>query len=138
MALFPIVNLFFVYILPFENDRYSYLASAFFFPFLVGFLYYTLNHWAKGLVALILLVHLFFSIKMINNARNAGKVLDGLVDDFEWCASEKVVLLGLPDNYRGLYLYRDLDDDNATSFKESIELFGQQQCDAHIAKHLGT
>lgn len=109
LALAPIITLYFSWILLFENDRYNYFAAAFFIPALI----YTLNHikynWLRiSSIVLYSSLCLFLFGKMISYAHHAGKFENGLVKNFNFEDYKgDIYILGVPDNYQGLYLYRD-------------------------------
>ena len=111
VALAPILTLYFSHTLLWENDRYGYLASAFFIPFLVLLL---LNiPWkpvAKSLLVVWTGFTLFFFARMITHCYNAGKLQHALLDNFKIPdKANDLFILSSPDNYKGLLLFRDYD-----------------------------
>lgn len=107
IALLPIINLFFNYLLWVENDRYGYLASAFFYLLLV-FASFQLPRLYRN-VALIALVGFSSYLLLRTNFywSKSTKLYWSLIEDFDAYQAETVYLLNLPDNMRGIPMFRD-------------------------------
>ena len=111
LSLAPVITLFFSNTLLWENDRYGYLASAFIVPFIILLLYQIpwksirfplMLGWVIGTIV-------FFS-NMIDHCNKAGKLQHALLNTFNVPGeTENIYILGSPDNYRGLYLFRDYE-----------------------------
>ena len=132
IGLAPIVNLFFMWILYYENDRYGYLANIFFIPCI----YILLYQLPKILKFISLSVYTFFIVyffcSMMLHSFNAGKVAHRLLDTFPKIEKDKSYFItSIPDNYRGLYLFRDYTDD-AIAFRESLDLFRNRSQDIEL------
>lgn len=135
MALFPIANLYFMYIMPFQNDRYGFLASIFFYPF-IFLLIFSLPRYLKYIVALlVLMVHIFYGMLNVNKCNEAGQLIDSLISSYKWYDEPEVRLLSLPDNYQGLFLYADYHAGSAETFVEALDLFGSQKVKGHIDEY---
>ncbi|NNE25707.1 MAG: hypothetical protein HKN09_02585, partial [Saprospiraceae bacterium] len=109
ISLAPIITLFFSHAILWENDRYGYLASAFVVPFLLTLIlgipwrrlsYSILIIWAGAT--------LYFFGVMITHCHNAGKLQRDLLVDFKIPEdTNDIYILSSPDNYNGLYIFRD-------------------------------
>lgn len=131
MAIFPIVNLYFMYLVHFENDRYGYFASIFFMPFIFS-LFFGFRPMLKwSLVIIFLSCSFVFGMKRIFDCKTAAEITQGLIDSYEWSDEPNVKLLALPDNYRGVYVFRDLNDGEAETFREALDLFKGRE---HLGK----
>lgn len=119
----PVSNLYYVDIVPIENDRYGYLFSAFLFPSIV-FLFWTLCSSKKYFLYLILGIYVCFSIihktNTINWYNKSSKLTFGLYDSFIWQDKNVIILIDI-DNFKGVKLFRTLGD-MPISFSESLYL----------------
>lgn len=123
-CLAPVVNLFFMWIGYYENDRYGYLFSAFLLPSLV-FLLNSIPNKKLGysILGIFALSNLFYFSLMMKICNEAGHLQKQLLDSFEYEAfTGDIYIAAIPDNYKGLYMFRDYTD-NALAFRESLELF---------------
>jgi len=122
LCLAPIINLYFMWINTFENDRYNYLAACFLILFLV-YLFSAFKTTKYLLPGAFLMVSLILFVKEIRYAAQAGSVLHSLMDSFKFEDREgPIYILSIPENYQGMYMFRDYTDD-ALAFRESLELF---------------
>lgn len=108
MFLFPIVNLFFSHILFFENDRYGYCASAFFYFSVLLLLSMLPSYFSKLAMLAYSGVVMGLGMMMIFNTYQAGRIQHDLLDNLGDYGDKKVVFLSKADNYRGLILFRDV------------------------------
>lgn len=126
LCLAPIINLYFMWINTFENDRYNYLAACFLILFLV-YISSAFKSTKYFLPGAFLVVSLILFTKEIRYASQAGTILHSLLDSFKYEDHEgPIYILSIPENYQGMYMFRDYTDD-ALAFRESLELF----CDIH-------
>ena len=128
MGIFPIVNLFFMYVIQHENDRYSYYALPFFsicVVMLLGRLKYIPRY---TILWLYIILNLVLLSTMINNAKLAGNGSKAMLQNFpcEEAQGKRVFFLGMPDNFNGIYMYRDFGE-HTISFKESLDLLHRNQ-----------
>ena len=124
IVLAPVINLFFMWLLGYENDRYGYLSSAFFVTAVIFLLTSIRSYYLKYfLIAIYSSVLLFFFTKMMGRAQNAGEIEHRLLSSFEFEDHEgDLYILAAPDNYRGLYLFRDYTND-ALALREALDFF---------------
>ncbi len=124
ISIAPVINLYFWWILPYENDRYGYFASPFIIAsivLLIGSVQSQSLRIALGLGFTLLNLSLFAS--MIKTAWEAGVTKDRLIQSFRWeNHAGDIYILGIPDNYNGMYMFRDFTDDGI-AFRESLDLF---------------
>lgn len=120
IALLPVANLFFYFLQWSENDRYGYFAAAFFWMAVVLALS-GLPRWMFSLITTILIVVSgYLLLKMTRIWGDSEKVYAGLVDDFRWYDRKEVIILGSPDNYKGVWILRIIGQDNG--FNEALTL----------------
>jgi len=130
MGIFPIVNLFFMYVIQHENDRYSYFAMPFFCIAIVSILYKLKFVPRYTILTLYLIIHMVLLSSMVKNARFAGEGCKALLENFpcERAEGKRVYFLAIPDNFNGMYMYRDFGE-YTTSFKESMDLLYDPTCE---------
>lgn len=121
-ALLPILNLFFYTTTPIVNDRYGYLASAPFYFGLSTLILWLAKDFGKYILMGIIAIHLYFSIQNTVNGFQAGKVIFSLVQSIEAYKDKKeVVILTVPDNYKGYHIFREIGAPEGLSLRESFE-----------------
>lgn len=128
LALAPILTLYFYWVHPFENDRYGYFASLFFIAFVVALIYKIPNETIRKLVVFLYLgITAFFFVNMIVNANKAAFVQHSLLSSFEVPATnDTIIILGMPDNYNGMYLFRD-HKKNAHILRKSLSMMYEKE-----------
>lgn len=120
IALLPVSNLFFYYLQYSENDRYGYFASGF------GWLAVALilSRLPKIPARLLALGWIALSLHLLLSTNDywakSEKMYDNLVADFRWYDRDEVIILGSPDNYRGVFMFRIIGQING--FNEALEL----------------
>jgi hypothetical protein len=131
LALAPVINLHFNYLLHIENDRYNYLASAFFYPFLILLIHYLPRYLFWGVNLLFLLCSLYF-VQLTNGHWKASTaVYHSLLDTFEVDDAPAVLLLNLPDNLNGAVMFRDYSKGNR-AFRDALYYLKGKSCPATI------
>jgi hypothetical protein len=132
MALIPILSLYFYYITPYANDRYSYVASPFFFLGFILLLYRLSANWRYSVLILYLILNMFHSRNMIKSAVLAGQGLDYSLQNLpcDKLNDKDVFLLGLADNFQGNYYYRSFSDDGDTFVKSMKLFYPERSCEA--------
>ncbi len=120
ISLTPIITLYMVTLMHGENDRYGYLASIFFWM-TVSVLFAALPKRLFYGIALILILISVLLLWQTNRwwCENT-KIYYSLLDDFRWYEKDEVVILNIPDNYQGLYMYRIYNE--PSGFKEALAL----------------
>lgn len=120
IALLPVLNLYFLWVVPYENDRYSYFAAPHFYLFMsAAFIYLLKNRYFFPYV-LYITIHGILLGRMTDVTKQAGNVANGLVSNFNFYDSPEIVFLCIPENLKGAYLFRDYADSNVT-FIETLD-----------------
>ncbi len=118
-ALLPVLNLYFNYLLLVENDRYTYFASLFLMPALAAGLA-ALPRWLSYSLGLIYVLACGWLLyKTTSYWQESAQVQEALMDGFEWTEQSEVYILGMPDNYKGIVLYRDMAEGNR-GFRDAL------------------
>jgi hypothetical protein len=120
IAILPVLNLFFLSVIPFENDRYTYYAAPHFYLMIISLIIYLSKgfHWGI-LIGYIVILGIFLS-QMISTSRQAGNVTNGLVKNFDHYDAEELVFLCIPENLNGAYLFRDYSS-RAITINETLD-----------------
>jgi hypothetical protein len=106
LALAPVITLYFAYTGHSENDRYGYVAAA----LLALALSAALSHLprpaflAAGLLVLGIQVALL--TEHTDRWRQAERLQSALLADYRWADAPEVWVLGMPDSYDGIPLFR--------------------------------
>jgi len=130
ITLLPVLNLYFYSIQHIENDRYGYLASVFGLMFLAFFLFQL----PKFLRYFLLLIYLSTSIFLLVQTNQIWKastaVFYSLLADYRWYEEENVVILNVPDNYQGAYLFRIIG--RKSGFQDALTYIHQKEVKGKI------
>ena len=107
LALLPVVNLYFNYLQYIANDRYGYLASAFFLMALALLLSF-LPKWLQYASALAWIgISMVLLFQTNQHWAQSNQVYRALLQEFNWYDKEEVYILNLPDNMNGAFMFRD-------------------------------
>lgn len=108
LMLVPVLNLDHSFIFEIQSDRYGYIASAFFYPFICLLI---LGLLGKISLYLFFIISFIVSIPLVyeNNSHwgKSGQIALELIGNYPLEAHQKAVVLNLPDNYRGAYCLRN-------------------------------
>ncbi|MCB0556373.1 MAG: hypothetical protein KDD02_22700 [Phaeodactylibacter sp.] len=119
-ALAPAINLYFNYLLYIENDRYGYLASAFFFLGLSSLLS-LLPRWLYLSLSIgFIILSTLFLWRTNQYWKQSTALYYRLMDSFDWYDAPAVYLLNLPDNYQGAVLFRDFSG-QGEAFRDALK-----------------
>jgi len=106
ITLLPVLNLFFYWLQHIENDRYGYLPSVF-GMMLISYLIFQLAKYLRyGLLIIYLITSTFLLYQTNQNWKASTTVFYSLLGNYRWYDAENVVILNVPDNYNGAYLFR--------------------------------
>ncbi len=119
ISLIPVIQLYFTILLNVENDRLGYLSSIFIFLLLVIILADFRPIIRKSLAILFVLFNLFFTIKISHYWHRSTQIYYSYLKDFKANTYENVYLLGVPDNYKGIWMMRMYGRESA--FKEALK-----------------
>lgn len=102
----PIINMFFCIIHQYENNRLGYFFSLLFFQLCFFALYSYVKKGRIVFVALMLTANVFFSFIVARDLKIAGHIYKNCIHTFPKLGNNKAYLLNLPNNYKGIYLFR--------------------------------
>jgi hypothetical protein len=124
LALIPVLNLYFNYLLHIENDRYGYLAGLFFYPAWMALL----SRLPRRLFLALGLLYLFLSAGLLHRTNlywaQSTAVYQALLNDFEAYDQDSCYLLNLPDNLQGAPMFRDFSG-NDRAFADALQYVKQ-------------
>jgi hypothetical protein len=121
IALLPVANLYFYYIDYSENDRYGYFAIPFFWIWVASICGLLKRYLSYSLLIGALIVSSILMKRTTRAWSESNEMYRSLVSDFHWYDKEEVLILGIPDNYRGVLMFRIYD--KMSGFQESLELY---------------
>ncbi|NBC08713.1 MAG: hypothetical protein GVY26_16095 [Bacteroidetes bacterium] len=126
LTIAPVSNLYFNFLLHISNDRYSYLASAFFFLLLASLLGALPKKWLIAAALAYLLGSSYYLHQ--NNQRWAASndIYQGLLEDFRWHEAPALFFLNLPDNYQGAWLFGDYRGNNLGFYHALKHIKGEE------------
>ncbi len=126
VALLPVSNLYVAWILYSENDRYGYLASAFFLMALVAALSNLPRRWLWVSLSALLALGVHWLWQTNQAWCHGSRVVKALLDGFRWYDASEVYVLAYPDNFRGTYMFRDVSGQDAALADALHYLRGRQ------------
>jgi hypothetical protein len=113
LAVAPVSNLYFYYLLYIENDRYGYHASMFLSMAVVLALFRLPRWFCYALLGLWLLLSLSLTVQTNRYWAEGREIYYGLLEDFfGWYDRCEVIVLNIPDNYAGAYMFRIVKQDS--------------------------
>ena len=119
IAIAPVSNLYFYYLQHLINDRHGYMASAFLLMGLSLFLFQLPKYLNYPLLISYVCCSLFLLVQLNGLWKTSNEIFQGLMEDFRWQTAPKVVLLNVPDNYQGIYLFRIIGE--GSGFKDALQ-----------------
>jgi hypothetical protein len=106
-AMAPVINIGMYYLQPTENDRYIYVATAFFYPAIVYLLYLIMGHRYTIAVCVITMLGLVYQQQqVVGYWQLSGAIQQGLIKEFKWANANRIFILLTPDNVNGAYCVR--------------------------------
>jgi hypothetical protein len=120
ISMLPVLNLFFLWVVTYENDRYSYFAAPHFLLMISAIFVYGIKKWYWVVFLLYVTLSGIFLGRMTKVISEAGEVTRGLVENFDFYNEREIVFLCIPENLKGAYLFRDYSDENIT-FNETLD-----------------
>jgi hypothetical protein len=121
IALLPVANLFFYYLDYNENDRYGYFALPFLWIGVMLCLVRLPLYLGRFLVAGAIITSIYCLNKTTRYWHEADQQYRSLVSDFHQYDSDEVLVLALPDNYHGIYMFRIIGGESG--LKEAIDCY---------------
>lgn len=120
IALLPVSNLYFCYLMLSENDRYGYFATGFGWLGAALLLSYLPKIPARLIAVTLIGISLHLLIDINRTWADSEKLYADLVRRFRWYDRDEVIILASPDNYHGVFMFRIIGQDNG--FNEALEL----------------
>ena len=130
LTLLPVLNLYFYSIQHIENDRYGYLASLFGLMLLSFFLFQLPKFFRYLLLIIYLSTSIFLLIQTNQIWKESTAVFYSLLADYRWYEAENVVILNVPDNYQGAYLFRIIG--RKSGFQDALTYIQQKEVKGKI------
>jgi hypothetical protein len=119
VSLSPVIQLYFSTLLLVENDRLGYLSSMFIFGIVVMLLY-KLNYRLFISCAIFLIaINLFYTLKISHYWKRSTQIYNAYLQNFDAYNYQNVYFLGVPDNYKGIWMMRMYGYDSG--IKEALQ-----------------
>lgn len=112
VALLPILNLYFSYLVNVEGDRFTYFASVFAYQFIAFACTIVFRKFGWLLLAIFFYLNVKFLAVNTGNWSQSKQVQQSLIPKFKWYDAPQIYLLNLPDNFHGTYMFRSFPPDN--------------------------
>ena len=130
ITLLPVLNLYFYSIQHIENDRYGYLASLFGLM-LLSFALFQLSRFLRyALLVIYLSTSVFLLIQTNQIWKESTEVFYSLLANYRWYEAENVIILNVPDNYQGAYLFRIIG--RKSGFQDALTYIQQKEVKGKI------
>ena len=122
-ALLPVLNLYFYYLQYLINDRHAYLASAFLYMGIALLCFQLPKYIGPVFLIAYISISAFSLVQLNGHWQDSTNIYNGLMDNFSWYDAPQVVLLNVPDNYKGIYLYRIIQkqEKDRSGFEDALE-----------------
>jgi len=124
-----VLPLFFQYTLLSENDRYGSLLVPFLSLLVVLFLSRVPRLMAGIVFVMYLLVNLYFQQKLVTQWQQSQKVVVAIEESWPDKLVGNTLLLNLPDNYNGVFMFRDFSSENALVDHMNVRAVTINDCD---------
>jgi len=86
----------------------------------ISFLFFQCPNWLRNsLLSLYIVISLCLLVFLNQNWKQSTLVFKDLIEDFRWYDNQNIVILNIPDNYNGIYLFRIIG--RGSGFKDSVE-----------------
>ncbi len=132
IATLPVSNLYFYFIDHSENDRYGYFGLAFFWIAAIMAITQLPGFLGRVLVIGLFIISLITLTKTTRLWHDSDIQYRSLIQDFHHYDKENVLLLAIPDNFQGVYMYRMIGGESA--FKEALELHTNKPFKGNMAE----
>lgn len=129
-ALLPILNLFFYWLQWVENDRYGYLSTVFGLILFVYILFQLPKLLRHSLLIFYTVSSILLLVQTNQHWKASTEVFYSLLEDYRWQTVENVIILNVPDNYNGIYLFRIIGQ--KSGFKDALTTIGHQRIEGKI------
>lgn len=119
LSLLPVIQLYFSTLLYGENDRLGYLSSVFIFGIIILLLSKLNTRIFIGSTVLLIVLNLFYTLNMSHYWKRSTQIYNAYLHNFDAYNYQNVYLLGIPDNYQGIWMMRMYG--NNSGFKEALQ-----------------
>ncbi len=130
LTLLPVLNLYFYWLQAIENDRYGYLPAVFGLMLFVFCCFQLPKYFRYFLLSSYLVVSIFLLVKTNQIWKESTTVFYSLLEDYRWEDVENVVILNVPDNYQGAYLFRIIG--RKSGFQDALTYIQQKEVKGKI------
>lgn len=125
----PVLNLYFVDWMPIHGDRLGYVASGFFYLFIVAFLLKVFKEAGYFFIVILLILEIVGLNSIVASWKNSERIMTSIHNSFKIDAQKEYVILAVADNFNGAYMYRCLSETPfATSMKLKADKDITKQC----------
>jgi hypothetical protein len=115
----PVLNLYFVDWMPIHGDRLGYVASGFFYLFVVALLLTLFKEAGYFFIVILLILEIVGLNSIMASWNNSERIMTSIHHSFKIEADKEYVILAAADNFNGAYMYRCLSE---TPFAASMKL----------------
>lgn len=112
LSLIPVVQLYMTMLLHMEGDRLGYVSSAFIMAILVLLLYELRSILRNVFLLLFFTINIYYSLLYAQMWEESRHVMWNYLDSFNYNGTQKVFVLGIPDNYKGFLEFRRYGDES--------------------------
>ena len=130
LTLLPVLNLYFYWLQAIENDRYGYLPSVFGLMLLTFCCFQLPRFFRYLLLTTYFIASLFLLVETNQIWKESTIVFYSLLEDYRWQDAENVVILNVPDNYKGAYLFRIIG--RTSGFQDALTTIYQKEVKGKI------
>ncbi len=134
IALLPILNLYFSYVVNVEGDRFTYFASIFAYQFFVLTVVVLLRRPGWLVISIFLFFNFKYLLVNLKSWESNCNIQKSLLANFHWRHAKNIYILNLPDNFNGTYMYRTFAPDN--SFAETLDLINKTNIEDNVVQVL--
>lgn len=119
IGILPVINLYFIEIHNYENDRYGYFASIFVYLLISTIVLRFFKKVRYLALLLLLLAQIVVTCRQNNKIQFAGSMINSIVDSYT--PNDTPTYIGsLPENHDGIYMFRDLTEKGDVTFETSL------------------
>lgn len=130
ITLLPVLNLYFYWIQSIENDRYGYLPSVFGLMLLTFYCFQLPRFLRYFLLTTYFMASLFLLVETNQIWKESTVAFYSLLEDYRWQDAENVVILNVPDNYKGAYMFRIIG--RKSGFQDALTTIHQEEVKGKI------
>jgi hypothetical protein len=123
--LLPVLPMFYYDLYLTENDRLGFMASAFLFVLIALMLSQLPKRLFFSLSVLYLSANIFLLIQTTQLWFKSERVCTSLIKSFHWWDADEVMVLNLPDNMNGMYMFRHFGA--TSSLPESLAAYHKRK-----------